>query len=84
MFEPLTQIAYIPDHADGIDHPDVEFGFVTESPPNSEYSFCRYWSKFEKDELRTKSCGESTPNRCLTVYRSYDPAFVKKTYEKYK
>jgi len=55
-----TQIAYIPTHANGdINHPDVEFGFVTST--RNDVAFCRYWSKRNPFELRTKANSEATP-----------------------
>jgi hypothetical protein len=65
-----TQIAYIPNHANGdIHHKDVEFGFVTEeSIP--EIHFCRYWSKVNPNELRTLSCSEATPTKNLVEHKS--------------
>jgi hypothetical protein len=63
------QIAYVPTHAEGnLKHPDVEFGFVTKDL--GEDCFCRYWSKYSKGELRTKSCSERTPKRLLVPHVS--------------
>jgi len=59
-----TQIAYIPPHADGVTHQDVEFGFVTSV--RGSIAFCRYWSKHHPGELRTKANSEATPiSRCI-------------------
>lgn len=75
MFEPGTQIAYIPTHADGdINHPDVEFGFVVSSREND--SFCRYWRKGEPGKLRTMANSELTPNTLLVEHRSVDQVNV--------
>ncbi len=61
-----TQIIYIPDHAQGdIDHPDCERGFVTSV--RGDVAFCRYWSKFDRMELRTKANSEGTPIRNLVA-----------------
>ena len=61
-----TQIAYIPDHANGdLDHPDVEAGFVTSWREGDQAAYCRYWSKVNPDELRTKANSELTPCRYL-------------------
>ena len=57
-----TQIIYIPTHAKGfIRHQDVEIGFVTSLGRNGDVAFCRYWSKSNPDELRTKANSEATP-----------------------
>lgn len=54
-----TQIAYVPRHANGdLDHDDVETGFITSVIGNA--AFCRYWSKANPDELRTKANSELT------------------------
>lgn len=60
---PGLQVAYLPDHAFGeIDHPDVEWGFVTSLPesPNGA-AFVRYFRSRDSDELRTKANSELTP-----------------------
>lgn len=59
-----TQIVYIPQHAEGSHaHPDVETGFVTSV---KEYgAFCRFWSKTNPDELRTKANSEFVAFRHL-------------------
>jgi hypothetical protein len=59
-----TQIAYLPDHAAGrINHPDVEFGFVTSE--RKESHFCRYWIKNKPGTLRTTANSELTHNKNL-------------------
>lgn len=66
----LTQIAYIPDHAEGdINHPDVEFGFVDRrSNTNGDKYFCRYWRKGEPGKLRTVANSELTHARNLVEH----------------
>ena len=60
--KPGTQIIYIPTHANGdTDHPDAEAGFVTSNWSFNARVYCRYWSKHEPNELRTKANSESTP-----------------------
>ena len=55
------QIAYVPLHVDGdIDHPDVEFGFITGFNSDGD-PFCRYWKKGEIGTLRTTANSECTP-----------------------
>jgi len=61
-----TQIVYIPQHAEGDrNHKDVEEGFVTSVRGNS--AFCRYWSKYDRYQLRTKANSESTSIRDLVI-----------------
>ncbi len=63
------QIAYIPNHVDKhgrLDHPDIEYGFVTSVRPNG--AFCRYWAKGEEHKrLRTTANSELTPFDNLIV-----------------
>ena len=71
MLKSGDQIIYIPHHARGArDHPDVEYGFVTSVPANHSIAFCRYWSKVDPRELRTKANGEATPMESLQLYKS--------------
>lgn len=59
-----TQIAYIPNHAEGDkQHPDIEFGFVISE--HGDAHFCRYWHKGEPGELRTVANSELTPTKNL-------------------
>lgn len=70
-----TQIAYIPTHANGdIEHPDVELGFVTSV--RDDVAFCRYWSKYSPDELRTKANSEATPIDMVVEHVSVHPLVV--------
>ena len=72
-----TQIAYIPLHAGGdLNHPDVEFGFVTSERAGSH--FCRYWRRRSPGELRTLANSESTPSERLVVYESVSQECVEK------
>ena len=72
-----TQIAYIPLHANGnINHPDVEFGFVTSIHRDVDSHYCRYWRKGHLGELRTTSCSELTPNEYLVIHVSVEPFVV--------
>lgn len=73
--KPGTQIAYIPTHAnDDLEHPDVEFGFVTSERGDSH--FCRYWIKGQPGKLRTVSCSELTPSYMLVEIESVLPVVV--------
>ena len=70
-----TQILYIPTHANGDEnHPDVEVGFVTSQ--RSDTVFCRYWSKYHQDELRTKANSEGTPIEYIVVKDSMPQSIV--------
>lgn len=57
-FKRGDQIIYIPSHADGPDHKDSEEGFVTSVRGDS--IFCRYWSKHDRNILRTLANSEAT------------------------
>ena len=77
------QIAYVPSHANGdMDHPDVDYGFVYNvNKYDKNLYFCRYWSKYEKGELRTKANSESTHARDLRLWWSVPQGDVNKTIE---
>ena len=78
------QIAYIPDHAKetGLDHPDVEFGFVNSiSHFNNETIFCRYWLKGKPGKLRTTANSEATNIRDLVLHNSVSVEVIKATIE---
>ena len=70
-----TQIAYIPNHANGnLAHPDVDFWFVTSITPNA--AFCRYWIRGRAGTLRTKLNSEKTSFINLAIHRSVNQAVV--------
>jgi hypothetical protein len=74
-----SQIAYIPDHAKelGIDHPDVEYGFVNSiSPVDNETIFCLYWLQGTPGKLRTTANSEATNIRDLILYDMVSPELV--------
>lgn len=68
-----SQIAYIPDHAKevGLNHPDVEFGFVNSLREDGTAAFCRYWSKSNPAELRTKANSERTNISDIFIWVSH-------------
>ena len=69
QFKRGDQVAYIPTHAEGnIDHPDVEFGFVTYA--RDDTIFCRYWRRRELGVLRTRANSEGTPINNLVHHQS--------------
>lgn len=71
-----TQIAYVPEHANGdLSHPDVEFGFVMSKRGNAH--FCRYWVKGVPGELRTVANSELTPSELLVEDISVPQTYVK-------
>ena len=81
-FSPRDQIAYIPMHADcDINHPDVEFGFVTSINEAADSAFCRYWSKYSPGELRTKANSEGTPIDMLVHHVSTRQEIVDDLYD---
>jgi hypothetical protein len=76
------QIAYVPTHVHGdLNHPDVQFGFVTSGPPDNY--FCRYWVSKTSQELRTKANSESTPTEYLVECVSHTLAEVKAALKEY-
>jgi len=78
MFEPGTQVAYIPEHALGdIKHEDVEFGFVTSQ--SAEFVFCRFWKNGTNGILRTTANSEPVSPNLLRVYKSRRQAQVDQT-----
>jgi hypothetical protein len=84
MMEVGNQIAYIPTHAEGdIDHPDVEFGFITGFNSQGD-PFCRYWRKGEVGVLRTTANSECTPIDMViehwSVPQSRVDGFIQKHY----
>jgi len=69
-FSPGTQIAYVPAHACGdINHPDVEFGFVTSTW--EKIVFCRFWSNDDSNRLRTVANSESVLANRLLVHETH-------------
>jgi hypothetical protein len=50
------QIVYVPGHADGVDHPDAEAGFITSAGEGQ--AWCRFWSKENPGQLRTRANSE--------------------------
>lgn len=76
------QIVYIPQHAMelGIEHPDVEYGFVNSiSPIDNEVIFCRYWLKGKLGELRTVANSEATNIRNLKYYFKVSQELIQET-----
>lgn len=70
-----TQIAYIPGHADGnINHPDVEFGFVTSV--KEDMAFCRFWSKTDRNQLRTLANSEGAWFHSLRIVNTRPQAEI--------
>jgi len=80
--QPGTQIAYIPPHADNVNHPDVEFGFITSTRAPDGQVFCRYWQKKKLGTLRTIANSELTPLCRLVRYDSVMQATVNRLLEK--
>lgn len=77
-----TQIRYVPNHASGVeDDLRCEDGFVTTDKGDSV--FCRFWSRTNIGQLRTKSCSELTPAQNIVVHKSTTEKKVKEALEKY-
>jgi hypothetical protein len=81
MLERGTQIIYVPNHADDTSHPDCEAGFVTSACATT--AFCRYWSKHEPGELRTKANSENTYIENLVIQDTVPQARVEAALEQY-
>jgi hypothetical protein len=85
MTEPIqrgTQIIYVPTHANGdIRHQDCEPGFVTSV--RGRNAFCRYWSKYHPQELRTKANSELTPIDLLVIRDTVPKSRVSRMLEQY-
>ena len=81
--KPGTQILYIPSHCDSDEnHQDVELGFVTSQ--RGDTVFCRYWSRWEQDTLRTTANSEGTPIECIVIKDSMPQLIVDEMMEKIK
>ena len=75
--KPGTQIAYIPQHANGdLAHPNVEFGFVTFQSQSGNRHWCRYWHRGRPVVMRTTANSELTPDHCLVEHISVPQVIV--------
>lgn len=77
-FKMGDQIAYIPDHANEINHDDVEYGFVTGKSRVEGSYFCRYWIKGEPGRLRTTANSESTRSENLLHFETIPQEGIEK------
>jgi hypothetical protein len=79
-----TQVAYIPNHAEGnLAHPDVQYGFIASARrPDGSY-IVRYWSKGHPNELRTKANGEVTDEENLVAHASHTKDMVDWAWEEF-
>lgn len=76
------QIMYIPNYAkNDLFHLDREFGFVTSH--RGDVIFCRYWSTYNPNRLRTIANSERTHVRDLIHYKSHDQKFVEEMLNKF-
>lgn len=73
-FKVGEQIAYIPSHADGIDHEDVEFGFITKV--ETDVVFCRFW--YPDGTLRTTANSEMVPKRYVIRHKLWSQPKINK------
>ena len=63
-----TQIVYVPTHAENdMEHADCEAGFVWGIAGWVGGAQCRFWSKHNPGELRTKAGSELTPISMLVI-----------------
>lgn len=82
-----TQIAYVPNHADGdITHADVQHGFVGVVTQGG--AFCWYWlpKKYwtgSIPSLRTKANSELTPFDNILIYDFVDHKYVNEAIKAY-
>ena len=89
IWEPKTQVMYIPTHARGIpNHPDIEYGFVTSTKQAADCTivWCRFWYKVEmgvEPYLRTKSCSESVSDHYLQLKHMVPSEVVEKAWRMY-
>lgn len=82
MIDTMSQIAYVPLHAEGnIKHPDVEFGFVTSVHTDKGTAFCRFWRK-EGKGLRTVANSELCDLTSLVEHKSRTENQVRKMFKK--
>jgi hypothetical protein len=83
--KPGDQIAYVPEHAGGnLNHPDCEFGFVTsvrEHEAGNVDIYCRYWSKYTPDKLRTLANSEAANARHIVLHHSKSQYLVQEMLE---
>ena len=82
--EAKDQIICVPWHADGnVNHESCEYGFITSLHVDGKDAYCRYWSKHEQGELRTKANSELTSLAMLLPCKSVEPERVDHVIEKY-
>lgn len=89
--KPGDQIAYIPNHVERsttkyyLDHPDIEFGFVTSLGTDERYCWCRYWRKGRPGELRTTANSELTPIENIILFGGYvDQSIINNLLQEFK
>ncbi len=71
-----TQIIYVPTHARGdVNHRDSQVGFVTSQKDRGSV-FCRYWSKYASDELRTRANSERANISNIVVKDTVEQSLV--------
>mgnify|MGYP001560476753 CR=1 FL=1 len=79
MLKRGTQVAFIPSFVTGslkekLAHRQTELGFV--ETINNNGVWCRFWSHYSPNELRTKANAEMTPPACIVEYNSHDQTEV--------
>lgn len=84
LYRKGDQVAYIPPHADGdINHPDVEFGFVTSTANKGAVVFCRFFYNKgrHRGELRTTANSESVWKEMLVKHKHKEKHVIKELLE---
>lgn len=73
-----VQVAYVPAQAKRrLDHPDVQFGFVTSVYPERNAVYCRFWLKGKEGEaLKSSTDSERVVPNLLVQYDRVEPTLV--------
>jgi len=71
---PGALVIYVPNHAHGwLGHKDCERGFVTAISIGRQCAWCRFWSKYDPAELRTRANSERCDYDNLVVVGKMAP-----------
>lgn len=76
-----TQILYVPDHADSVDHPDIECGFIWVKHYSRTAYLCRFWRE-DKRTLRTLANSEVVSIENIVVCDSVPDSVVREAIRK--
>jgi hypothetical protein len=75
--------AYSDDPEEMLKHDGIEFGFVDKLHSDGKAVWCRYWSKYDRGELRTKANSEATPIEMLRWRDTYPQSVVDSAIKRY-